>query len=184
MRILSQVQSLYLTAPTILKWVGYCNTGHCWPKGTLSVPQPVKCLLAQQCTRGPEIGTRVSGSFKSSLCDLVKSSTLSRLQFSQKQNGDNKNLPPGAMRGWTAKRFVKSVLSPRWWCAGLVCPSVTGKVMCRHFLSVRKPSFSINPHGLAHLGTSDVVWFGDSKFMDHKPSSLHRPEFFWVRGVL
>ena len=82
------------------------------------------------------------------------------------------------------KRFVKSVLSPRRWCADLVCPSVTWKVTCRHFLSVRRPSFSINPRGLTHLGTLDVIWFRDGKFMDHKLCSLHGHEFFWVHHIL
>lgn len=99
MRILLWIRSLSLDAPSSLRGDGRCSSGLCWPKATLGVPQPEKCPPAQQHTQGPGIGARVSGSFRTSLCDLVKSSALSRLQFSQKQNGDNKVLPPGTVRG-------------------------------------------------------------------------------------
>lgn len=99
MRILLWIQSLNLDAPSSLRGDGRCSSGLCWPKATLGVPQPEKCPPAQQHTQGPGIGARVSGCFRTSLCDRVKSSALSRLQFSQKQNGDNKDLPPGTVRG-------------------------------------------------------------------------------------
>lgn len=71
MRILLWIQNLNLDAPSSLRGDGHCSFGLRWPKATLGVPQPEKCPPAQQHTQGPGIGARVSGSFRTSLCDKI-----------------------------------------------------------------------------------------------------------------
>lgn len=172
MRICEQVHSVDLNAPSIQLEMGQILTSD-----TVGLRESGP-LSAHECTRGRGIGARASGSFKSSLCDLVKSSTLSRPQCSQRQNGDNNELAFWGLYEDGPKRdLCKACCHLDVDARALPACLSLGKLCGRHFLSVRKPSFSFDLHAFAHLGTSYVVWLRDGKLMDHEPSSTHRCEF-------
>lgn len=140
---------------------------------------------APECTRGLGMGAGAPGSFKSSWCDLVKSSALSRPQCSQRQNAGNNELAFWGLYEDGLRRDLCKV------CCRLdddaraspACLSL-GKLCDRRVRSVRKPLFSFDPHAFAHLGLSYVIWLRDGKLMDHEPHSTHRCEFSRVYVVL